>query len=502
MAVDDSVDKSAEATLKKKVVSSLAWLSAAKALAQLVAWFVTFKVISILDPADYGLLALAMVTVGFLAVFNELGLAAAIIQRKDLTDELTQKIFGIVISVNMIMFLAAIAFAPLIASFFEDERLIDLIRVLALKFPLMSLSVIPTSLLARRMAFKKTAFIALCGQLVSSFLTLVLALEGYGVWSLVFGSLGALLVRIVMLNLACPFVKLPVFRLSGMGDVFSFSLTVLAGRVMFALFSQLDVLIAGKVLDKTSLGIYSVSVHIANMPMFKLMSIVNQVALPAYSIVQEDPQKVTYYFLKSVRLISVLSVAVLWGISAIAPEIVSLLLSEKWAAAQVPLQLVALVVPIRMISQMTSSMLTGCGLPRVALTNLMIICLVMGCALVVGSQWQATGMAWAWVVTFPFVTAIVVHRATKHLSHGLREVLRTLWKPLLAGAFMYGAVAGSRPIIAGIGLEGVSALALLVLIGGAVYLGSLSIAAPAALTELVNLLGLNRWFKRFKVRGV
>ncbi len=486
------------ANLRAKVMSSLAWLSAAKALTQLVAWAVTFKVISILNPSDYGLLSLAMVSVGFLLVFNELGLGAAIIQKRDLTEEKIRQIFAIVVSVNFLLFGVSLALAPLIAWFYGDERLVDMIRVLALQFPLMSLSVVPSSLLARDLELKKSALIDLLGQVSASFFTLYLALNGYGVWSLVYGSLASMIVRIVGLNIVAPFLKIPVFRLKGMGDLFSFSLTVLGARILFSLFSQLDVMIAGKTMNRSALGVYSVAVQVASMPMFKLMSIVNQVAFPAYSIIQHDPKQITYYFLKSLRLITVLSVAVLWGISAVSPEIVDLVLSEKWADVQLPLQLVALVIPVRMLSQMTSSMLFGCGRPVVVMTNLLIIVLSMGVALTVGSQWGAEGMAIAWVLAFPVVTLVVVKRAVAHLPLDLRGVMVAIAHPFLVGAVMYLAVAAARPGFVGLGIGGLTLLVCLILVGASVYVLGLSIVAKSALFELTNLLGLNRLFLRIK----
>ncbi|MFK7967135.1 MAG: lipopolysaccharide biosynthesis protein [Burkholderiaceae bacterium] len=485
--VDLGAKSQSERTLKAKVVGSLAWLSGAKLAAQILTWAVTLKVIAILDPADYGLLSLALVGITFLLIFNELGLGAALIQRKELDNDTIQRVFGVLILVNFLIYGAAYSLAPAVAAFFDDEKLVNLIRVLALQFPLMSLTVIPRSLLARSLWLKETALIDLAAQLTNSAITLALALSGYGVWSLVFGSLVGILVRVIGLNFCAPCLLYPKFDLLGMRQLASFSASFMTARVIFTVFSQLDVLIAGKVLDKTTLGLYTVSSFIATMPMLKLLGIVNQVGFPAFSNIQSNPDQVGYYFLKSVRLISIFSVPVLWGISAITPELVNILFDDKWQGIETTLQLLALIVPIRLVNQLTPPMLFGTGKPGRVSVNFLLMMIVMFFALLYGSQWGAAGMAIAWIVAFPLVAIVALHRSTSDLPIGLIDVWSNIWRPMLAGVAMYLAIILARDVIEpSISIQW---LLLIVLIGvGAIaYSLMIFLLAKPVLTEIKAL---------------
>ena len=488
---DSDADRSAKSqpneTLKAKVVGSLAWLSGAKLAAQILTWAVTLKVIAILDPADYGLLSLALVGINFLLIFNELGLGAALIQRKELNDETTQRVFGALILVNFLIYGAAYSLAPVVATFFNDQKLIELIRVLALQFPLMSLTVIPTSLLARALLLKRTALVDLVAQLTNSAVTLTLALSGYGVWSLVFGSLVAMFVRVIGLNICAPFLKFPKFDLMGITELASFSANFMTARVIFTVFSQLDTLIAGKVLDKTSLGLYSVSSFIATMPMLKLLGVVNQVGFPAFSSIQARPELVGYYFLKSVRLISIFSIPVLWGISAVTPELVNVLFDSKWQGIETTLQLLALVVPIRLVNQLTAPMLFGTGKPGRVSMNFLIMMLVMFFALLYGSQWGASGMAMSWIVVFPLVAVVVLLRSTSDLPVGLVDIWANVWRPMTAGAGMYLSVMLARHLVeSSISFPWLK-MAVLIGVGALVYTALILLLAKPVLLEIKAL---------------
>lgn len=169
----------------------------------------TIFVIRLLSPDDYGLMAKATVCIGFMMMISELGLTAAIIQVKDLGDREISQTYGFVIATNCVMMILLCTGAPLISNFFGDARLIRIYQVLSLVFMISSVYIVPQSLLMRRMNFRSKAAIDLIAALVGSATTLVTALTGFKVWSLVWGLLAnqvALAVGYNMLSgrLFCP----------------------------------------------------------------------------------------------------------------------------------------------------------------------------------------------------------------------------------------------------------------------------------------------------------
>src|SRR5690242_21130833 len=109
-------------SLRNDVLHSLKWLAGARLAGQLVAWAITIIVIRILKPSDYGLMAIAEVMIGFAALFQELGLYSAMVQKRDLTQRQIEQAFGLLIIANMGIYLLVFALAPFLAQFFRSEE--------------------------------------------------------------------------------------------------------------------------------------------------------------------------------------------------------------------------------------------------------------------------------------------------------------------------------------------------------------------------------------------
>src|SRR6188508_2666140 len=121
-------------SLRKKVISGLYWAGGVRLLSQILTWIITLVVIRLLTPEDYGLLAMATVFVSMLALMGEAGLGAALVQAPELNDQKLRGTFAAVILVDVALFAAQYAAAPLIAWFFDEQRLVAIIRVLAVQF--------------------------------------------------------------------------------------------------------------------------------------------------------------------------------------------------------------------------------------------------------------------------------------------------------------------------------------------------------------------------------
>ena len=142
-------------------------------------------------PGDYGLLAMASVFIAPLLVLAEAGLGPALVQWKDLDPALLKPAFGVIIVINVALFALSFAAAPLLASFFREERLIAVVRVLVAQFIIMIATVIPEAMLTRQLRFKSLSLIELLAAVSASVVSLLLAWFGYGVWALVAGSMAS-----------------------------------------------------------------------------------------------------------------------------------------------------------------------------------------------------------------------------------------------------------------------------------------------------------------------
>ncbi len=299
--------------LKNKVVTALRWTAGARILAQLVTWAITIVVIRLLSPSDYGLMAMSMAVIALLNLLNEMGMGAAVIQKRALSDSQLRSVFSLILVVNVTLYGVLWLSAKPLAIFFSEDRLIPVIRVLGLQFILMGISIIPQSLLEKALDFKARSVVEFVAALIGSGVTLVLALQEFDVWSLVYGNLARVAVRAIGFNILRPYLKAPTLSLRGIGSIASFGGWVTIERILWYVYTEADIFIIGRALGNDLLGIYSVARHLASLPAQKLNAAITQVSLPAFSAVQGEKEQFARYFIKATRMMSIVAVPVFFG---------------------------------------------------------------------------------------------------------------------------------------------------------------------------------------------
>lgn len=454
-------------TLRAQVLSGLKWAAGARLLGQIVTWGITIVVMRLLTPGDYGLLSLATIFVAFIGIVAEIGLSAGVIQSREIETDQLRAIFGAVIAMSMILcLLLVLVLAPAAARYFSEPRLELVMQVLALQFLPNAFTVLPTALLERDLKFRGRSIVDLLSTIVGSLLTLGLAYAGFGVWALVWGTLAAAVFRALGLNCVRPFIRTPSFALSKAGHLFRFSRDVVLTRLLWFLYSQSDAFIAGKILGTHSLGLYSVSMHIASLPVQRASAIINQVAFAAFARANRESGRVDFHTLSSVRALSFFAFPVLWGMSSVAPEFVSVVLGKKWEPAIPAFLLLCLVMPLRMLSPVLHSALQGIGRADVSLRNTALAAVVMPITFYIGCQFDLLGLALAWVLAFPLVFFTTLVRSLPHLQIKVRALLAAMAAPALISAVMYAGVWGTRFAL---GTDTVTNLPMLVFVGVVIY---------------------------------
>jgi teichuronic acid exporter len=445
-------------SLEREAAAGLKWSAAGKLLSQVFSWGVTLLLLRLLAPGDYGLMALSSVLVASVGAIAEAGLGAALVQARDVSRDELARTAGTLAIVNGACALALVLVAPLVADLFSTPALTNVLRASAFHFVLNAVDAVPQSMAYRQMRFKWLTTLDLFGALVTSAATLALAAIGAGVWALVFGTLAGGMVRTVLLVTQGTAVW-PEFALRGMGRHLRFGGAVTLGRAFWQLAHQFDVIFAGRALNQDAVGLYAVVMQLASLPMQKAMAIVNQVAFPAISRLQDEMPRLRTRLFEAIRLLFFVTVPVLWGVSAVADEVVDLLLDERWAAARFPLQMASLIVPLRMLSAV--------------LSTAVITFIVFPLAFAVGVQSGVDGLAASWVVAVPIVFALNWRRTRAVLDLDLATLVGAARGPVLAGAVMYAAVWGTHLAIEDLSLW--IRLPVLIALGAAVYLSLVTV---------------------------
>ncbi|MFT4582916.1 MAG: teichuronic acid exporter [Gammaproteobacteria bacterium] len=454
--------------------------------AQIANWGITLVIIRILTPQDYGLFALAGFFIGLLTYLNEFGLGSALVRQQTLDESLVRSVAGFTVCVNAAVFLVLLFGAPFIAGYFDEPRIEMIVRVQSLQFLLMAFAMVPSSLLSRDMRFRAKGAVDFAAMIASAITTFTLALLGYGVWALVFGSLAASFAQAVGVNLAIGRLIVPSFSFRGIGQVIGFGATVTATRVLWYLYTSLDTLIIGKVLGTYLVGIYDVARQLAAMPMIKVSGILNDVGYSAFSKVQDDPVLLAEHYLKAIRLIALFAFPVFLGMSVTSREIVAVVLGDNWLAVAMPLQCVALLIPFRMMNNISAPALMAINRPEISLIGTAIGLALMPLATWIGTHWGLDGVIVCWSIAYIILWLIIQRISLPVLRIQYSELWAVIRDPLFASSVMFLAVELIRMSL--LDTNSVIVLPTLVMSGAIIYGAVMYSINKALLYEAIDVI--------------
>jgi len=436
-------------TTPAAILHALRWNAVVRTTGQLGTWLITIFVMRLLSPVDYGLMGLATILLGFFGLINELGAIPAIIQRQQVEQSLIRKVFGLVLVSNASLYVAAFAGAPYFAALFgEAYPLATVIRVLALSLIIGALSAVPNALLQRDLKFKTISLIDFAATLVGAVATLMLAIEGGGVWSLVFGSLIKEAGNAVGLIAVTRFRVAPLLDFTGLRTVLAFGMKISGARIVWYFNSSFDGLLIGKILGEGALGLYSVANTLAYLPASKVLGLSNQIAFAAYSRLQDDRVRVRQYFLEGASIASFIFFPLCWGMSAVADDFIDVVLGPTWHEAAMVLQIIALGVPYRALGLFMQPLVDGLGQPGIGLKNTLTISLIVPAAALAGLYWGLIGLCVASVAGVVVAVTINLRRNLALLDAGYGQLLSAFFPSMLAAGIMYAAVLVANAVLA------------------------------------------------------
>ena len=473
-------------SLETQVRRAILWRSGSQIGAQLVQWASTFLVIRILDPRDYGLYAMTGVVLVFLNMLNGYGLASGLIQRDDVTPHQTRQLFGMLITLNVVLALVQVALAPLAAAYYRHPEVAQLLRVQALIYVITPFAALPYALLSRAMEFRRQATANIAASFAGALTALGGALAGLGVWTLVWAPIALYAVRAAMLTWGARSLMWPSFDFRGAGHLARYGGVMAAGQFFWFLQSQADVFIGGRSFSAHQLGIYTTALFLAQIFVSKFVPPLNEVAFSAYARIQHDDAAVSRAFVRSVRIIMLVALPFYLGLAATAEPLVLTALDAKWAEVAPVVRLIALAMPFMTLQVLYSPACDARGRPGIGARNGAVGALVLAAAFLVGVRWGPIGLAWSWVAAYPVYLGISSWRSLPVIGVSPRALVGAIAPSAIAALGMAAVVtlvARALPP-----LDAPVTLAILVAVGAATYGAWLALFARGTVRELIAVV--------------
>ena len=401
-------------TLRQRAIKGMKWQGISQVFIYTTSFGVSLILARLLVPSDFGTVGLTVAITSFLIIINELGLSAAIVQRKNLSDKHLSTAFIINLCLGVFSILVMYVTSPYLSSFFQNSELSNILRVFSSVFVIGSLSSVQEAILIRNMQFKQLSMVNLIAALTHTSVAVSLAFGGYGVWSIIWGMVISRVVRTSLYWVLSSWKPIFTFDKKRFRELFSFGISILGTSLVGRLSQNLDVMIIGRLLGASSLGIYSFSFRIASMIPDQLNGILTKVLFPAYSEIQDNVEKIRESYLHITKQLSIVSMPLMSGLIILAPEFVRGVLTEKWLETIPVIRLLAIFGLMNAIGGgLWGTVLKAQGYPGKVFYLTIVRVFALGSFVIAGSYAGMVGVAAAvalYGLIFRFVYQHIVNR--------------------------------------------------------------------------------------------
>ncbi|GMN08294.1 lipopolysaccharide biosynthesis protein [Croceitalea sp. MTPC5] len=385
----------------------------------------------ILLKEDYGLMAIINAIIGVGNIFIQGGMGSALIQKKEINNRHINGALQTSMLLAVILYAIFYITAPYIASVYNDLRLDHLIKVSSLNIILLALSNISVNLLFKYYHFKNAAIVQIIASIIGYGTGIYLAMNDYGVWSLVIATLiTSLLSAIAMFYLAPIKISLNVHYKEAR-ELFGFGSGMMLLTFSNFLSNRGLNLIFGKIFAQDILGIYERTSRVKDIPSQFLAKIINQVMFPVMSEIQDEKERSIRIYKFGLGLSNSIMIPTTVLLVFFSAEIVQILMGTKWSEAVTPLQIMLLVLTFSNSGKMTDTVIRAQGLIYKNVTRkyiFVVIILVLSGAL--GYLYGINGAAIGIVISH-FINYVMMIVLVKNVFKG--TIKEYFFKPFIAG---------------------------------------------------------------------
>lgn len=296
----------------------------------------------LLSPADYGLVGIAMAVNGLAGMFLNLGFISAIIQAKELDNKSLSTAFFLNIGISVVLYFSIFFSAEAISHYYNLAELNLILKITAISFMVNALNIIPSALMTREMKFKQMAIISLISSLVVGSIGVTLAINQYGVWSIIIQQLLSGIIILFGFCISTKWFPILYFKLKSIKHMLQFGMYMFFSGLLESIYSRIDIFLIAKVFSPTSLGLYTRAQGLdGTIRTLSSGSLLN-VLFPTFAKIRDDKEQLKTMYYQYFQLISFLF-CLLAGIFFIGAEQLFLILfGAQWHVSAVYFKILVL----------------------------------------------------------------------------------------------------------------------------------------------------------------
>ena len=427
--------------LKQTTKKGLYWSAASNIANQGMRFVFGIILARILAPSDYGVIGMLTIFIIIVQLFVESGFSKAIITKQDRTQIDLSTAFYFNAGVGILGYLALFFSAPLIASFYNMPILVPILRVTGVGVIINSLNIVQTAQFAIRLDFKTPSLISVASNVLTGFIGIFMAYKGFGVWSLVFQTLGGSFLTLILSWITARWLPSFVFSVESFKYMWNYGYKVLGASLISTIYDNIQPLIIGKFFSADSLGLFSRAQGFASLPSSNLSGVFNSVTFPLLSKINGDLKRLADVYRRLVKLSAYIVFPLMIGLAALSEPLVSILLPERWYGCILMLQILCFSLMWQPISAININLLNAAKRPDVVL-KLEYIKKPLGLALLFASiPFGIIVMCYANFVTCVFAVVVNTIMTSKTLGvpfwNQVKDIAPVFLHSMIMGGLVY-----------------------------------------------------------------
>jgi len=316
--------------IRRRSVQSVVWSFFSNILTKIITPLYTIILARLLSPEDYGIIAIAALVIALLNILQTMGLGQALVQRNERVEKAANVVFWFNLLLSITLYIGLYFASPFVSVFFKEPRAMAVIRVMGIQLVIGAFGIVQEALLRHQLNFKKLFWFQLLPSVIPGIVCILLALIGWGYWSLVYGTLIGTVIGVIILWFQSAWR--PSFHIdAGLAK----QLTIFGTMVMIEtsaswIYDYFDNMVVGHYLGIQELGIYSLGYRIVMMVIMFFVLPVTNVAYSSFSRMQNDLTQLQSLFQRVTRLIAMVLIPVCLGLATVSDSVETVLFGEKW----------------------------------------------------------------------------------------------------------------------------------------------------------------------------
>ena len=428
-------------SLRKTAVSGIVWTFAQQFGTQAIGFFVSIIMARLLLPREFGLIGMISVFIGIGNSLVTSGLTQSLIRTSDANQEDYSTVFYFNLLGSIIIYLVLFFFAPLIASFFSQPVLIEIVRLYCLSFIIRAFSEVQLTKLTKEMNFKLQMTITIPSLIGSALLGIYLAYKGFGVWSLVWMSLFQSFLSTVQLWFRSHWIPSLVFNVEKFKYHFKFGYKITLSGLLNTLFNNIYQIVIGRFFVASDVGFYTRADSLKQLPVNNISITLNKVTYPLFASIQNDDIRLKKIYKNIMQMVIFIVAPVLIFSAILADPLFRFLFTEKWVPAVPYFQILCFVGILYPLHSYNLNILYVKGRSDLFLKLEVVKKILLIIVIAITFHFGIIGLIWGQLINSSLAFFINSHYTGKFLNYNsweqVKDILPIIFLAFIAGSILF-----------------------------------------------------------------